>query len=137
MSNTFAPRVTRSTRSSRFWIIALAGVAVAFAQTDLVNRAWTTCNVNHWIGLTQFQLFILAVPALTVVNVGCIGLPFLAFVGADQHTKAREVASLVSAVVLLAVVSLLVGVFLATPANEPTVMCQANVPSWWPGWLPS
>jgi hypothetical protein len=108
------------------WVAVLAALATALVA-GVTLAAWDACDV----GPRPANLLTVA-----VVAPGAFLVPLGLGAGVRQAVPGRPLSA-VLLVLLLAGFVVLALVFAATPATYPAPVCPANVPPWWPDWLPA
>ncbi len=111
----------------------MGGVAVLSGLATLVvvvltHAAWDTCNVG---GNGSANLMTLAVVAPGLFLVA------LALGAGVRRVIPGLVLAFVGVALILAGLAALALVYGATPEAWADPVCPANVPPWWPAWLPS
>ncbi|CAM5251266.1 hypothetical protein GCM10010329_07670 [Streptomyces spiroverticillatus] len=105
---------------------ALSGVPTSLLVAYVVAVMWSQCDVGVAPGLVAMGLALLlwfATSVLWTVVVWALG------------RYGTGLAVLVGVVANLGLVWWVMAV-VATPADYPDDICPANVPEWWPGWVP-
>lgn len=124
-------------RRTRWWLPVLVGLAVALAQITLVSRAWRDCGIDGATGLTTTSLYALGVPALTFLSAALVALSIEVFMHSEGSVVRRALFTVLSIAILIGAETLVLGHFVATPAEPVGTACIGNVPTWWPEWMPS
>ena len=102
-----------------------AGVDFSHYLTGGVNLA---C-----VPAVNFFVLVFGLPVLWVVNCGVFGAAFAVVPGARWPWRVLGALAGLLALTLLAWVPF---AWQGTPADYPDPFCPANVPPWWPSWLP-
>jgi hypothetical protein len=110
----------------------VVGVGAAFGLLTLVRRSWDTCGVKiNDLGNGATLLF-LGLPVALIVNIGLFGIVFRLSKG-----QGKFVVPFVTAAVAITIADLALFSWAGTPATLPSSLCPANVPTWWPEWIPT
>ena len=119
-------------RLERFLSLVVGGSA-GFGLVVLTRRAWDACHVViNDVGNGVTLLFV-GVPVAGVVNIGLFGLVFRMSKGG----KGNLMTPLLSAAVAIAIADLALFSWAGTPAGLAAPICPANVPPWWPAFIPT
>jgi hypothetical protein len=114
------------------FVTVVVGVAGAFGLLTLTRRAWDTCGVKINDLGNGVTLLFLGLPVALIVNVGLFGLVFRLSKGQGKFFKPFLAAAIAVTLADLALFS-----WAGTPATLPAPTCPANVPPWWPEWIPT
>lgn len=112
------------------WGIMLGGAA-AVGLVSLASRVFAACDVGLNAGATSMALTIV-LPILWGLNVAV----FVAAFAVVRATTRRRSAAVGAGLVALVLVAWLLIAWQVTPADYPDPICPANVPPWWPSWIP-
>jgi hypothetical protein len=110
------------------WVI---GVGAAFGLLTLTRRSWDECNVDIGKIANGPTLLFVGLPVSVVVNV----LLFTIVYRISKGGKGLAAPFLV-AVIAIAIADLALYSWAGTPAWAPGT-CPANVPSFWPTFIPT
>jgi hypothetical protein len=124
-------------RHSQWWVPVLAGLFIALAQVTLVYNAWDDCGVDTAAGLTTSSLYALGVPALTFLNAVLVALPTEVYYNRSGNRAMLMFLTVASVAILVAATTVILGHYVATPAEPVGTACVDNVPTWWPEWMPT
>jgi hypothetical protein len=114
------------------FVSVVVGVSAGFGLLTLTRRAWDACRVeinNVGNGPT---LFFVGLPVALVVNI-----VLFSFVFRFSKGQGKFVMPFITAAVAITIADLALFSFAGTPAGLPASVCPANVPPWWPEWIPT
>lgn len=115
------------------FLSVVVGGSAGFGLVVMTRRAWDACQVViNDIGNGVTLLFV-GVPVAGVVNIGLFGLVFRLSKGG----KGNLMMPLLTAAVAITIADLALFSWAGTPAAAPAPICPANVPPWWPAWIPT
>lgn len=121
---------------SRWWAPVVVGFLIALAQITLVYRAWHDCGISGATGLTTATLYLLGVPALTLLNWLLVALPAEVYLPKRRGAFYRWALAVLTTTALVAAETVVLAYYVATPAPPIGGSCVDNVPDWWPEQVP-
>jgi uncharacterized BrkB/YihY/UPF0761 family membrane protein len=111
------------------------GIISATAAMTLLSRMWAACDVGINAAANSLGLLFFTAPIVMLFAAFGSALAFWAVA-----RTARRWSQLVACVGAVLVALIVVWVDLAVEHNPggdyPSPVCDENVPSWWPGWIP-
>lgn len=137
MSLVVGRRSTVPARTGSATAVLAAALLLAAAQVAAIDRVWQDCGVSGQVDFARGQLIAVCLPALTFANALLIGLPAAVYGPRRGHTLTRALLTATCILVLLFSETLLLARYVATPSPQTASTCVANIPSWWPTWLPA
>ncbi|RIQ11799.1 hypothetical protein [Jiangella rhizosphaerae] len=109
----------------------VVGGVVALALAGLISRAHADCDVGLNAGAN-----LLAVLMVLPVVWGLHAAAFAAASAGVGRVTRRAPAGLVAGALTVVLLAWLLFAWVGTPSDYPDPICPANVPPWWPSWLP-
>ena len=112
----------------------VVGGAAGFGLVVLTSRAWRDCDVTiNSIGNGPTLLFV-GVPVAGVVNIVLFSVVYRT----SRRTKGGKfLMPFLAAAIAITIADLALFSWAGTPAGSPASLCPANVPPWWPSWIPT
>jgi len=118
----------KGSKGESFLAVVLGGGA-AFGLVVITSRAWKVCHVDVPGSVPNgLTLLFLGLPLALIVNLVLFTVVF-------RYAGKAFLFSLVAAAIAIAIADLALFSWQGTPAAPGT--CPANVPPWWPPWIPT
>lgn len=122
--------MAKGNRLSFFSVVV--GGSAAFGLLWLTRRSWDDCHVTiNGVGNGPTLLFV-GLPVALVVNIGLFSVVYKLTRKGGSFRMA-----LLSALIAIAIADLALYSWVGTPATTAAPVCPANVPPWWPEWIPT
>jgi hypothetical protein len=137
MSLVVGRRSTAPVRTGSVTAVLAIALLLAAAQVAAIDRVWQDCAVSGQVDFARGQLVAVCLPALTFANALLIALPAAVYGPKRGRTLSRATLTAACILVLLFSETLLLASFVATPSPQTASVCVANIPAWWPTWLPA
>jgi hypothetical protein len=112
----------------------VVGGAAGFGLVVLTSRAWRDCGVTiNSIGNGPTLLFV-GVPVAGVVNIVLFSVVYRT---SRRTNGGKFVMPFLAAAIAITIADLALFSWAGTPAGSAASLCPANVPHWWPTWIPT
>ncbi|ADB29417.1 hypothetical protein Kfla_0293 [Kribbella flavida DSM 17836] len=116
-----------------FFSLVIGGAA-GFGLLWLTRRAWDTCRVEvNGVGNGPTLLFV-GLPVALVVNIVLFSVVWRVM---KKGGGGKFLMPLLGALIAITIADLALFSWAGTPATLPAALCPANVPPWWPEWIPT
>ncbi|MGC4936529.1 hypothetical protein [Kribbella sp. DT2] len=116
-----------------FFSLVIGGAA-GFGLLWITRRAWDDCGVKlNGVGNGATLLFV-GLPVAMVVNIVLFSVVWRVM---KKGGGGKFLMPLTGALIAIAIADLALFSWAGTPAGMATPICPANVPAWWPEWIPS
>lgn len=116
-----------------WWLGVAFGGPAAYGLVVLTADAWATCDVGINAAANGFTL-LFVLPLLWGANATAFGV---AYATVSLAGWARRPLAIVAGLLVLTMLAWALFATFGTPAGYPDPMCPANVPPWWPSWIPA
>jgi hypothetical protein len=117
-----------------FFSLVIGGAA-GFGLLWITRRAWDDCGVKLTgpVGNGPTLLFV-GLPVALVVNIVLFSIVWRVM---RKGGGGKFLMPLIGALVAIAIADLALFSWAGTPAGLAAPLCPANVPAWWPEWIPT
>ena len=127
------PKPQGKNRLDSFLSVVVGGAA-GFGLVVLTSRAWKACDVViNSVGNGPTLLFV-GVPVAGVVNIVLFSVVFRL---SRSGKGSAFLMPFLAAAIAITIADLALFSWAGTPAASAAPICPANVPPWWPPWIPT